>query len=502
LTPARWPESACRGAEAAAGGFEFLPGQLNNPTVPWRSTVNRRFRLLAAVCVVVAAALAGAAGRLVAQGTMSPWALALAAGGAVAAFFLAGAFHVRRHWIGPAQRLALATERMGGGEWEVRVDPRGNEMFQMLALRLNALAAQVQSQFAELNKTRSDLQRLVDSLPDPILATDGSHRIIMANAPAAVLLQLAPAQAMRQKIVAIINDEPILELVDQLGADSAPRPLQREIRIVRRGQRYAYQVVAQKTADGGALLVFRDQSTLAATGQMKTDFVANASHELRTPIAAIKVAFETLREVMGDDKQQSERCLTIIDGHLRRLEDMLRDLMDLSRVESPSLRMQVAPVKVSDLYSLLRSTLVPLARQKNVDVRLLDHTPPEQFQSDSWLLNVILKNLVENSIRFTPPAGTVTVEIGFNSGNGPGVFLSVADTGIGIAREHIDRVFERFYQVDPSRSGSAGRGTGLGLAIVKHAVNALGGTVKLESTLGKGTTVTCLFPAAAASTAA
>jgi signal transduction histidine kinase len=393
---------------------------------------------------------------------------------------------------------------MSGGEWEVRVDPRGNEMFQALAVRLNSLAAHVQSQFAELHKTRSDLQRLVDSLPDPILATDSAGRIIMANAPAAVLLQLPPAQSLRQKIVAIINDEPILELFDELDAapGSAGAPLHREIRVVRRGQRFAYEVVAQRTADRGALLVFRDQSTLAATGQMKTDFVANASHELRTPIAAIKVAFETLREVIVDDRQQSERCLTIIDGHLRRLEEMLRDLMDLSRVESPSLRTQVGPVKVNDLFSLLRSTLVPVARQKNIDVRLVDHTPPEQFQSDPWLLNVILKNLVENGIRFTPIGGTVTVEIGFVPTGLRAIFLAVTDTGIGIAKEHVDRVFERFYQVDPSRSGSAGRGTGLGLAIVKHAVNALGGAVKLESTLGQGTTVTCTFPSPAASSAA
>jgi len=261
-------------------------------------------------------------------------------------------------------------------------------------------------------------------------------------------------------------------------------------------------VVAHRTADRGALLVFRDHSTLAATGQMKTDFVANASHELRTPIAAIKVGFETLRLVIADDPQQSERCLTIIDGHLRRLEEMLRDLMDLSRVESPSLRTQVGPVKVGELFSLLRSTLVPVAKQKNIEVRLIDHSPPEQFQSDPWLLNVILKNLVENGIRFTPSGGSVTVEVGLAPAGPRGIFLAVTDTGIGIAKEHIDRVFERFYQVDPSRSGSAGRGTGLGLAIVKHAVNALGGTVKLESTLGQGTTVTCTFPSATVSSAA
>jgi two-component system phosphate regulon sensor histidine kinase PhoR len=109
-------------------------------------------------------------------------------------------------------------------------------------------------------------------------------------------------------------------------------------------------------------------------------------------------------------------------------------------------------------------------------------------------LNLMLKNLVENGIKYTPPGGIVTVSLSQVNGETPGALLTVSDTGIGIAPEHIDRVFERFYQVDSARSGSAGRGTGLGLAIVKHAVLALGGTVKLESTVGAGTTVSCTFP--------
>jgi signal transduction histidine kinase len=147
-----------------------------------------------------------------------------------------------------------------------------------------------------------------------------------------------------------------------------------------------------------------------------------------------------------------------------------------------------------------------MARQKNVELRLGDGdagtsagaSAPGEIRTDTRLVNLVLKNLVENSIKFTPGGGRVTVSFQQSSppagATFPNVTLTVADNGIGIAPEHIERVFERFYQVDVARSGSAGRGTGLGLAIVKHAVHALGGTVRLQSAVGAGTTVTCEFP--------
>jgi two-component system phosphate regulon sensor histidine kinase PhoR len=138
-----------------------------------------------------------------------------------------------------------------------------------------------------------------------------------------------------------------------------------------------------------------------------------------------------------------------------------------------------------------------MARQKNVDLRLGDGDPatPAEIRTDSRLVNLVLKNLVENSIKFTPAGGRVTISFHQSPAESAAtISLTVADTGIGIAPEHRERVFERFYQVDAVRSGSAGRGTGLGLAIVKHAVHALGGSVRLQSAVGAGTTVTCEFP--------
>ncbi len=429
----------------------------------------------------------------------------VSAGGLAAAVLMVSllALILQRQWIKPTRDLAGAAEMMASGQWHARVDPRGADDVRFLADKMNLVASHAENQLEEIGKQRRDLRSLVDTLPDPILVTDSASRVLLINSPAAELLQLAPAQVMGKKTVSVVNDEALLQLLDAAakattdgdGATSAR--VQREVRLTRGGQRLTYQAVATPTATGGVLLLLRDVSTMANMVQMKTDFVANASHELRTPIAAIKIAMETLRDVYGDDPPQTEKCINIIEGHVKRLEEMLRDLLDLSRLESPDAEPKLAEVKPWDLFAVVRSTMGPTARQRGVDLRFgEDSETPLSFHSDERLLHLVLKNLVENSIKFTPAGGAITISLHTNNGEaGTGtVQLSVADTGIGIPPEHRDRVFERFYQVDPARSGTAGRGTGLGLAIVKHAVAALGGTVRLDSSVGKGTVVTCVLP--------
>ena len=404
------------------------------------------------------------------------------------------AWLLQRQWVAPVQALWTAAARMAAGEWHARVEPRGADELRFFSRQLNVVAQQAQQQLAELDAQRADLRALVDSLPDPILLTDASRRVVMINAPAARLLGVAAPDAQRRLVAEVVSDEAVLVLLESL----APQPgqtQQREVRLTRGGQRLTFHAVATRTKGSGCLLVLRNISALASAGQMKTDFVANASHELRTPIAAIKIAFETLQDVYTEDPQQAARCIAVIDGHVKRLEEMLGDLLDLSRVESAEIRPNLAAVTARELLETVRTSMGPVARQKGVELILgdgEDATDRPHFESDKRLLDLILRNLVENSIKYTPAGGRVSVTV--DAIEPAAVALLVSDTGIGIAPEHLDRVFERFYQVDPARSGSAGRGTGLGLAIVKHAVNALGGEVTIESKLGGGTTVRCAIP--------
>jgi two-component system phosphate regulon sensor histidine kinase PhoR len=418
------------------------------------------------------------------------WAIVLAATVSAALLMFCLSWILQQQWIRPVQELASAADRMAAGQWQTRVEPAGANEVRFLGGRFNVMAAHAEKQVAELNHQRADLQALVDSLPDPILLSDALERIIVINTPAARLLQLTPQQALGRKVGVVVNEEAILRVIEQA---SGAVPIVREIRLQRAGQRVTYQAVLTHAKAGGVLLVLRNVSAMAAAVQMKTDFVANASHELRTPIAAIKAAFETLQDVYTEDPEQTTRCVAIIDGHLKRLEEMLSDLLDLSRVESPDLRADVAPVQVSDLVAFVKTTMGSIAREKNVDLLFsIDQwNGDSEFNSDRRLLNLVLKNLIENSIKFTPADGSVAVNLMRRAGE---IVLEVTDTGIGIPGEHLERVFERFYQVDAARSGSTGRGTGLGLAIVKHAMHALGGTVRLVSAVGRGTIVTCTLP--------
>lgn len=389
--------------------------------------------------------------------------------------------------------------------------------------RARSLAAQVDHLQRRLASPRAtDLRPLVDALPDPMILTDDAERVTLLNAAAVRLLQLPGSAVVGKPFVSVVTDQALLDLFDAVRAapPSEETPLaQKEVKITRSGTRFVFQAVAVRNPGGAVLLLMRDVTQLASIVQMKTDFVANAGHELRTPIAAIKIAFETLRDVIDEDPVQTRKCVGIIDGHIRRLEEMLRDLLDLSRVESPDLQAQVREVRAAEAFSMVRSTLGPVAKEKGLELRFESASEDRPLRTDPRLLNLVLKNLVENSIKFTAPGGTITVTLGPSVGTNPpddaearqsvatrppdtlphtsprgGFTLIVADTGVGIAPEHLDRVFERFYQVDPARTGSSTRGTGLGLAIVKHAAHALGGTVRISSTVGVGTTVTCDFP--------
>jgi two-component system phosphate regulon sensor histidine kinase PhoR len=418
--------------------------------------------------------------------------------------------HYRR-WASPVRQLSKMTDKLVGGEWSARAGEVGGAGdVRAFAEKLNALAATAQRQLTDLQDQRRDLQALVDTLPDPVLLIDSGRRLNLLNTAAARLLNIPRAHvvASRPVVDSVISETAILDFLNAIPTASGsqePEPLlQRQLPVDRNGQRLTYQAVATRTTDG-LLVVLRDITTLANLVQMKTDFVANASHELRTPIAAIKIAFETLRDVYQEDAGQTDRCLSIIDGHVRRLEEMLRDLLDLSKLESPELKPRHTVMRPGDLFGPLQAALSAMAREKNVSLECAAAPAEGTFATDERLMNMILKNLVENAIKFTPEGGAVTVRIivsgapHSHAGLQPTLTVEVKDTGIGIPPHLTSRVFERFYQVNPARSGSAGRGTGLGLAIVKHAALALSGTVSLQSVVGQGTTVTCAFPVPAVS---
>ncbi|MBY0308308.1 MAG: HAMP domain-containing histidine kinase, partial [Phycisphaerales bacterium] len=247
----------------------------------------------------------------------------------------------------------------------------------------------------------------------------------------------------------------------------------------------------------GVLLVLRDITELHHSVQAQKDFVANASHELRTPIAAVRMAAETLENGAADDPAMRARLVRTIAEHVQRLEETIRDLMDLSRTEAASVTATPGAVDLRAVAESLRPTFEPIMAERHVSLSVEIDGRAAALVSDRRLLSLILRNLVENAAKHARPHTAVRMTAQ-RAGDGR-VRIEVIDKGCGIPLAHQERVWERFYQVDPARTGVTGRrGTGLGLAIVREAVTALGGSCGLESVWGEGTRVWVEVPDAGA----
>ncbi len=240
---------------------------------------------------------------------------------------------------------------------------------------------------------------------------------------------------------------------------------------------------------GGAVIVLHDLTELRRLKAVRKDFVANVSHELKTPLTSISGYAETLLAEMPDEPTRTQ-FLETIASNARRMQRLVDDLLDLSRIESGRWQPRPGAVGVRAAAEEAWAGLAPRRAGRNVRFEVSTATGGETVAADPEALRQVLTNLLDNAIRYTPDGGRIVVTAEPVQG---GVVLAVRDSGQGIAPDHLPRIFERFYRVDASRSREEG-GTGLGLAIVKHIVEAHGGRVDAESELGAGTTVTAWFP--------
>jgi PAS domain S-box-containing protein len=325
------------------------------------------------------------------------------------------------------------------------------------------------------------LQSLLNALGEPVLATDPAGRLTTFNAAAAGLLGLAPERLAGRTIEEVFTQEEVLRLHAQASAGAA---VSAEVRIARPGGVRIWEIGAAPWS-GGVVLSLRDVTDQARAMQVRTDFAANASHELRTPVAAMRIAMDTLLGLdQNDDPAVRERFLSMLARNIERLEAMVRDLLDISRLESPDVAPRLQPVPLADIVADLNPLYERTLRQRNLTLTF-SFPGLSELHTDRNLLLLILGNLIDNATRFAFEGSEIRVAATRSSA---GVRLEVADRGIGIPLDQQQRIFERYYQVDPARSvGSPDRGTGLGLSIVKHAVRRLGGSIRVESVWQQGT---------------
>jgi two-component system, OmpR family, phosphate regulon sensor histidine kinase PhoR len=354
-----------------------------------------------------------------------------------------------------------------------------------LVQALRQMHGQLTDRFDQLRREQAESAALVSSMVEGVIAADGRGRIVTANPAARRLLGYGAAEPLPD-LAELFRVKAAREVVDAVLLGETVRDRQVEL------DGRALLLNARPLPVGGAVLVLHDVTEVRRLEAIRRDFVANVSHELKTPLTSISGYAETL---LSDtpSRETTRQFLSTILANARRMQRLVDDLLDLSRIESG--RWQPAPTEL-DLAAVARESWAALATRPGAQrvAFELDLAPEtEHLTADLDAVRQVLTNLFDNSLRYTPAGGRIVCGARREHG---GVALSVRDTGPGIAREHLSRIFERFYRADPSRSREEG-GTGLGLAIVKHLVEAHGGRVYAESERGRGTTVTCWFPDAA-----
>lgn len=416
---------------------------------------------------------------------MTSWRLEPAwIGGAAALAACAGAGAVLAigHWSG-AIPVALA---FGAGLWAYCNRP---------ARAADDVVRQVESDqaLADARQQAIWLERVVDAVDAPVLAADAEGRVLLANRAMLGILESDASGVQEVRVEDLFTQADLLELVGRArrGVTAEGR-----VRLTRRQRTFLYDATARHAAlgePGGVVLTLRDVTELASAVQLKTDFVGNASHELRTPIAAIRAAVDTLIGPARNDPGMRERLATMIRDHVLRLEDLIGDLLDLSRFESPEYEVRLSAFDLRELCAELEALTGPMRAERRLTLTCELADGACMVRSDWSALLLIVRNLVENALKFSHDGGTVRVAADSNEADE--LVIRVIDQGIGIPLAQQQRIFERFYQVDAARSGSGlRRGTGLGLAIVKHALRRLGGSIEVESVWQEGTTMTVRLP--------
>ncbi|HEY3363502.1 MAG TPA: phosphate regulon sensor histidine kinase PhoR [Symbiobacteriaceae bacterium] len=351
---------------------------------------------------------------------------------------------------------------------------------------INATAAQLKLRLVELGQEKTRLESILKNMADGILLIDDHKRIILMNPAAEAMFGTSWAEAMGRDHLEVTHHFDLDELLQQVLNTGKPEVLE-----IKRAQPEEQILEARLAPSGaGVLLVLRDVTRSRRLEQMRTEFVSNVTHELRTPLTSVQGFAETLLEGALDDPGTARHFVTIIQkesGHLSRL---IEDLLDLSRIESGRWRMRKEPIQLGQLAEDTVGRLTPRAIE--LGVKLIIAIPPDlpEVPGDTVRLAQVLLNLVDNALKYTPAGGSVTVSA---RDTGPTISISVADTGTGIPKADLPRIFERFYRVDKARSRSTG-GTGLGLSIVKHIVDAHGGTISVASDTGQGATFTFTLP--------
>jgi len=400
---------------------------------------------------------------------------------------------VSRRISHPIEEMKKGAEQFADGDLTHRLRvPNSNEMGS-LAEAMNQMASQLNARINTIIQQHNELEAILSSMVEGVIAVNSDERIISINQTATQMFESIPSDMLGRSIQEVIKDSKMQDFLKQ--ALSIGEPAEGDITMSNNDERILHMrstsLCDVKESRIGTLIVLNDVTQLRRLENMRSDFVENVSHEIKTPLTTIKGFVETLRHGAMDHPKKAERFLGIIEKHVNRLVAIIEDLLNLSKIEKEGelKKIKLEKGRIKDVIQTAIQVCQTKAQRKKIRIDLMCEDEISA-RIDPLLLEQAVVNLLDNAIKYSKKKSSVQVEAILKDKE---IIISFHDYGIGIAQKHLPRLFERFYRVDKARSRKLG-GTGLGLAIVKHIVQAHGGHVTVESIPGEGSTFSIHIP--------
>jgi len=398
------------------------------------------------------------------------------------------AWFITRTMTRSIRELTKASKGISTGQLGQKITVATKDEIGQLARAFNEMSANLKTTVDTISTEKTKLSSILDNMVDSVIMTDANGDIVLANHAAGALFGFKEESVANKHVIEVVHDHEVDEILKLCLKTGKEQTTQFESGIARRFLRAIALPLRNQGRLNGMLILLQDLTELRNLQTMRRDLVGNISHELRTPIAGIKAMAETLLDGAIDDKKAAGDFLSRIGSEADRLTQMVAELTQLSRIESGQAELRKEQVNLNALLEEVLADMNPLAERQQVTL-VKDFSPDlPLIRVDKDRIKQTAINLVHNAIKFNKKGGKVTVSTSYDNKS---ITVNVTDTGIGISKDDLPRVFERFYKADKARTGG---GSGLGLAIAKHTIQAHGGDIRAQSEEGKGSTFIFSLP--------
>ena len=452
---------------------------------------NHSYRLLAVLCVVVIVSMLTLGSTYVwGQSNKTQIIIAIAAG-VIGAIAIISIFYLMRRISNVSRLMIESATRIADGEFGFRITSSVGAQSSELVSAFNRMASTVSHTIGSLSAEKNTLFMILDTMADGVIVVDRESMVTLFNSTAARILNVSSTGMVGFRLAEVIRDHEIIRLSNK--CQETGNVLLGEVEIPEVRKYLSVTATPLDNQTGGVLLTIHDLTSIRQIETTRKEFVSNVSHELRNPIASIKAITETLDRGALEDGDVARDFLARIYRDVDRMAVMVDELLELSRIESGQ---EVVDIRPAYLIDIVQDAVAIVEEQSSEEsttiVTQIDDAIVVMAQFEK--ISRVIVNLLQNALKFTPITGVITIRVKEDKNS---VSLTIEDTGIGIADEHLPHIYERFYKVDKSR---ADKGTGLGLAIVKHLVQAHGGEVSVSSVEGKGSSFSFTLPGVSSST--